>query len=75
MSLGDAPAFPEIRYDHQNMARETVGGMTLRQYYAGLAMQGFIAAYAGDNRTPNPIHAASEAVEYADSLIAALEKL
>ena len=47
------------------------GGMTLRVYYAGLAMQGLLASgverFAGQST-------AQYAVRYADDLIAALER-
>lgn len=48
-------------------------GMTLRQYYAGLAMK----AYAGSSRNGNPIdysENAKNAVNMADALIAELNK-
>lgn len=51
-----------------------VAGMTLRQWYAGLAMQGFIAGcYAGNNAGFTVEGNVFAAVEYADALLAALE--
>jgi hypothetical protein len=67
-SLADKPAFP-VPYDHTGLT--AVGGMTLREYYAGLAMQGFMA---NANALYEPDGAARDAVQYADALITELEK-
>lgn len=52
-----------------------VGGITLRQHYAGLALaaliQGYATAYGSPTSAPDEI--VKEAVSYADSLIAALK--
>lgn len=50
-------------------------GMTLRQHYAGLAMQHLASGPDSIGMRPNgPADAAKLAVEYADALIAELEK-
>ena len=48
-------------------------GITIRQYYAGLAMQGFICTYGSDSQ-PSSEESAKFAVEMADRLIAELNK-
>lgn len=48
------------------------GQLTLREHYAGLAMQGMLANFAGDVRSADFL--CKEAVEYADLLIQELSK-
>ncbi len=64
--LGNQPAFPRSGQHGEN-----IDGMTLRQYYAGLAMQGLLAC--GGNGYADE-HGAQLAVKSADALIAELEK-
>lgn len=40
------PAFPE-RYDYVNDQTQSWGGLTKREWYAGMALQGWISAVAG----------------------------
>ena len=47
-------------------------GLTKREYFAGLALQGVLATYAGENCLPKPEMAGNDALLYADALIAAL---
>ena len=47
--------------------------VTLREYYAGLAMQGILANCAAEQTKPSA-EIVNEAVEYADMLIEALAK-
>jgi len=50
-------------------------GMTIREWYAGLAMQGMLASYTDPNMSfPEREAAAKTAVEFADALIAELNK-
>jgi hypothetical protein len=77
--LSEQPAFPrpESHYDDKRACPGSAG-MILRQYYAGLAMRGLICSnklnYPGtDGMTPEE-RTAKNAVEYADALIARLEK-
>lgn len=49
---------------------ETTGGMTLRQHYAGLAMQGILPL----SPTPSDELVAKQAFVMADALISELEK-
>jgi hypothetical protein len=51
------------------------GGLTKREYFAGLAMQGLIAGcYAGNNAGFTVQGNCVAAVEYADALIAELSR-
>lgn len=66
MSIGDLPAFPrDHRYDGHN-------GITLRQYYAGIAMQGVLASDVEQKLGSELV--AKWAVSAAEHLIAELEK-
>jgi hypothetical protein len=50
-------------------------GMTIRAWLAGHALSGYLALHAGpDNGCPTPDCAAKHAVEFADALLAELEK-
>lgn len=67
------PAFPHTHIIGINgMLHDTqsIGGMSLRAYFAGLAMQ---AAIAGRDCAFDPQKVASTSVIFADALIAALE--
>lgn len=55
--------------------RQRAANMSLRQYYAGQSLIGYLAMYSGDGiQAPAPEDAAKRCVAYADALIAALEK-
>lgn len=82
--LGDQPAYPRgvierdyVRDGEQRELRATSfgfatdGGLTLRQYFAGLAMQGSIAAETENWQQIPAVHA-DFAVKAADALLAAL---
>ena len=82
MKLADKSVSPTSRRVKENYMDEggygrtrtvTVddGGMTLRQYYAGLAMQGILAHPEGFT---TPEGYAKDAVAQADALIAELDK-
>ena len=76
---GDRPAFPRPSvvwkndFDGKQTGEQGVPGMTLREYYAGLAMQGLLApgARLGKTRFDD---VATLAVAHADALIAALKQ-
>lgn len=85
-TLGDKPAYPTTTVERVEIfhgeGAEAVDvhhpGMTIRQHYAGLAMQGIIAGGYGDT-TPHcsmeaPGEVAHFAVMYADALLAELER-
>jgi hypothetical protein len=63
---GDLPAFGQV---------DGIGGLTKREYFAAVAMQGFIAMHAGtDCATPGYQNAAQASVLFADALLLQLEK-
>lgn len=70
MTDGNNPAFPKIVPDGDPI----INGVTIREYFAAMAMQVFIASYAGMSISPNPEFTATKAVEYADMLIHQLNK-
>ena len=87
MSKGDQPAFPGLQtFEKFNDERGSyeeytlpAGGLTVRQYFAAMAMQGLLTA---DNFTFNEYAAGrnyldivQQAVMSADALIAELEKM
>lgn len=91
MKLGDMPAYPMASGDEPRVDKTTHynEGMTLRQHYAGLAMQGLLTNYEVHkdicNNDPrykkqpdgqyNFAHVvALNAIEFADALLAELEK-
>ena len=59
----NAPAFP----DKKN------SGLTKREYFAAMAMQGYLASY-GPAEPVNSQHVAEKAVRCADALLTELEK-
>jgi len=63
--------------DNGDLAEEGIKcaqkGLTIRQYYAGLAMQGLLAAHPEENAF-NYEQTAISSVDFADALIAALNK-
>ena len=68
--MKDKPAFPLIAVKEEFAEnRPNDLGMTLREYYAGLAMQGLLAANTGNV----PYKCAENAIIYADALIKELE--
>ena len=70
MSETNKPAFPRSRTDHRgDISSDYV--MTLREYYAGLAMHGLLSE--GGQYT-DPSIGAQLAVDQADALIDALQE-
>jgi hypothetical protein len=66
------PAFP---VDIKNERFTAFGpGLSKREYVAIKAMQGYIASFAGSSHDPKPENVAKKAVEYADALLAELDK-
>ena len=68
------PAFPSVlnlTRDPENEWQTEDGGMNLREYYAGQALPGTIAAWAETTGHDLIVEAC---VNYADALIAELEK-
>lgn len=68
MSAGSSPAFPVPAYvTGRNEHVPAEPGMTLRQHYAGVALQGMLARGQFSDRHD----AARRAWDYADALLAA----
>lgn len=78
MKVDDSgPAFPAIQLDKSGemMQWASQEGMTLRQWFAGKALAGYLAySPTLTNGDPEPEKAARVAVEYADALLAELKK-
>jgi hypothetical protein len=49
-------------------------GLTKREFFAAMAMQGYLASYAGLSSSPFVEHIASKATQFADALIEELNK-
>ncbi len=81
MSRGNEPAYPAIETQPRDIGHHdnyvtiadtySTGGMTIREHFAGLAMQGLLAAPGGDGQGYSAFAVA--AVRCADALIAELE--
>lgn len=72
MDIGDEPAFARTRAEGELCSAK---GLTKREYFAGLAMMGFIAGcYAGNNAGFTVHGNCFAAVDYADALLAELAK-
>lgn len=66
------PAFPTKSYDVARQTWTIEEGMTMRDYFAAKAMQGFLAKeYANAN---SPIEIAEGAYEQADAMLKAREQ-
>lgn len=61
------PAHP-VSSDHMR------DGLTKREYFAGLAMQGYLASFSGITALMQPPAIAESSVAFADALLAELEK-
>lgn len=69
------PAFPETHVQPNGKEPGWHGraGMTLRDYFAAKALQGYLASYAnpGAINSPSPMDAAKSAYRYADAMLEA----
>ncbi len=82
MSRGNEPAYPAIETQPRDIGHHgnyvtiadtySTGGMTLREHYAGLAMQGLLAGGSSGQSTAT---LAACSVACADALIAELERV
>lgn len=68
---GNEPAMP-IRYEGDLGQMNSAGGLTIRQHYAGLAMQGFLSTSRYWIDEPEKV--AEWSVRQADALINALNQ-
>lgn len=62
----DGYAFPGTRYSQEGMTIGAGQGMTMRDWFAGQALQG---ALANTLRTGSPVEFAEAAYSYADAMI------
>jgi hypothetical protein len=68
------PAFPIEVNCAQSGARLTMPGMTLRDYFAGQALAGWLASYAGVTQVISHDNTAEESYKFADAMLAEREK-
>lgn len=79
MITGNEPAMPNVAFDKEGIFThaESEGhyGLTIRQHFAAIAMQGVLASCDIDNNPfISPVDCATQSVKYADALIAELNK-
>lgn len=72
-------AFPVIAWEQYGQKWEYQQGLTKREYFAAMAMQGFLSSidWCADNAVANESHAkitAKVSIQYADALINELNK-
>lgn len=79
--MKNEPAFPTVNYEgpgdgYGTCIMTVTGGLTKRQYFAGLAMQGIVMSGLNCEMETrfSEESVAQAAVEYADALIIELEK-
>lgn len=65
MNIGDEYVFPMECISH---------GLTKRELFAAMAMHAYITATGSNELVPSPKFAAERAAQYADALIAELDK-
>ena len=70
MKNGDRPALPFNSIEH---GYQPSFGLTKREYFAGLAMQGLLAHTGGQSVYANTT-IVGEAIDFADALLEELEK-
>jgi hypothetical protein len=76
MTNASDPMFPTIQPTNSN-SFETVLGLTIREHFAAMAMQGILTSdnfSIGDSIEQRQIFRAKSAVEHADALIKALNQ-
>ncbi len=71
MRNADMPAYPHLLKAGEVAKSE--GGLTKREYFAAMAMQGLLASEAGGDHFDTEEGAAMCAVSHADALLDALE--
>ena len=82
MITGNESAFPEITTDKERDVYDNVygntysyGGLTIRQQFAAMAMQGILSSCDPDNNPfISPVDCAVQSVKCADALINELNK-
>jgi len=70
-TMNPEPAFPVTITEYSSQTREThtneYPGLSIRQWYAGMALSGYVAAFTKDD--PDPDYAAAMAFKFADAMI------
>jgi hypothetical protein len=66
------PAFPRTTWtgSDKNSAHRDIEGMTLRDWFAGMALCGWAASYAGSTSPMEPEKSAKKAYSLADAMLA-----
>ena len=67
MNNSDMPAMPHLDDCISTHQQEIYAGLTKREHFAGLAMQGFISA--GVNGMPNASKIAELSIKYAEEVL------
>jgi hypothetical protein len=67
------PAFPST-HDNNDGGLQHLPGMTKREYFAAMAMQGLLSSWTGPIGQPQQQHCAELSVTIADELLKQLEK-
>lgn len=73
--MKNEPAFP-LQFEYQNGGKDYVHGLTKREYFAAMALQGLLSDKGPlfpDSQCNKELFATAS-VKYADALIAELEK-
>ena len=73
-AFSSCEAFKDNNPDFDPRNGITGGGLTKREYFAAMAMQGLLAACAGAHTLPTPSFLAEKCVEFTDGLIEELNK-
>lgn len=68
------PAFPCKEWDDYQEQWVFHNGMTLRDHFAGQALQGLLSSSPPNSALPEPKEAAALAYKYADAMIMARKK-
>lgn len=71
MKNANMPINPTLELNGQGLLEDTSYGLTKREYFAAMALQG-LCAHSGDYHAPE--HLASDAVMFADAVLAELER-
>jgi hypothetical protein len=71
MTGSEESAFPV--FDSDGSTSIGAAGLSKREYFAAMALQGYLAAHASEPTMPVAEIMAKDAVEYADALIKALK--
>lgn len=67
------PAFSKAAFYHPDGGVDSPqSGLTKREYFAAMAMQGYLASFG--HAIPNSKHIAEKSVEYADAVLKQLEE-